>query len=215
MRRARSLLITACIALAGCSEHTPAQHLDLDAIRIAGDAKLRTDTVGGGRFTDTASFVLIDAENTAGEGAYVTLGGALVETGGREVGALRPQSLWIPPGEARTFALVDMDRKPRSAATSARIDVRGALRTSPPRARIDELTRFDDHGKVVVQAWLVNDSDRIATVMAVGAFHDARDRPMTRPFTMYELPPRGRKVVQFVGPEGSVRGTIFVGDATF
>lgn len=205
------------LALVACSK--PARHLDLDAVRITGDARLRTDTVGDGKFASTASFVLVDAENTAGEGAYVTLGGALIGTSGSPagvIGELKPQSLWVPAHETRTFALVDKDRVPRPGATSAQIKVFGAvIPTDPPRAAISELHSFDDRGKIVVQAYLTNAADRRGQIMAIASFHDAHGQPMTRPFQMIELAGGARQVVQFVGPEGSRTGTIYVGDVIY
>lgn len=181
---------------------------------------MRTDTVGDGKFTSTSAFVLVDAENRSKEGAYVSLGGDLTDATGAAVGHLKPQSIWIPSGETRTFALVDAARTPRPDATSARIVVRGALRDRHgPQAHIEDLHTFQnsgqDGGQVVVQAYLVNDADRRATIMVLGSFHDAENRPMTRPFTVLQLAARQRKVVQFVGPARSVRGTIFLGDITY
>lgn len=222
MRRACSLALAALAAVAlaglggGCRRAAPARNLDLDLVRISGDARMRTDRVGDGAFEDTATFVLVDAENRAAEGAYVTLGGALVDAAGAEAGALKPQSLWIPAGEARTFALVDSERKPRPAAASARIEVRGALvPLDPPRAHIEELHSFADGGRVIVQAYLVNDADRPGQIVVIGAFHDAGNRPVTRPFELVEVAARSRAVVRFIGPEGSTRGTIFVGDVVY
>jgi len=118
----------------------------------------------------------------------VTLGGDLIAATGEGLGHLKPQSLWIPGGEIRTFALVDTERKPRPASTSARILVRGALvPDEPPKARIADLHLFDDHGKAVVQANLVNDADRLGQIMVIASFHDASGQPMTRPFQMVEI----------------------------
>ena len=212
----RTLLIAAACLLASCGKSKPARQLDLDAIRLTGDAKLRTDTVGGGEFTEQATFVLVDAQNTAGEGAYVTLGGDLIAATGEALGHLKPQSLWIPGGESRTFALVDTERKPRPASTSARIVVRGALvPDEPPKARIADLHLFDDYGKAVVQANLVNDADRMGQIMVIASFHDASGTPMTRPFQMIEIDAKQTRPVQFVGPPGSKTGTIFVGDVIY
>jgi hypothetical protein len=167
--RTAALLVVATglgvgLGLAGCTHSKPARNLDLDAIRVSPDARLRTDTVGDGPFASNASFVLVDAENTA----------------------------------------------------AARIKVKGALiPDDPPRAHISDLHSFDDHGKVVVQAYLVNAADRPGQIMAIGSFHDAHGQPMTRPFQLLEVPARDRRVVQFVGPEGSTRGTIFVGDTVY
>jgi hypothetical protein len=203
-------------ALEVCERSSPQRNLDLDAIRISGDARMRTDVVGDGKFASTASFVLVDAENTAGDGANVTLGGAFTDASGAVVGELKPQSLWIPAHESRTFALVDTQRVPRPGATSARINVHGAVvPAEPPRARITELHSFDDRGKIVVQAYLVNTADRPGQIMVIGSFHDAHGQPMTRPFQMVAIAAADRRVVQFVGPQGSTRGTIFVGDAIY
>lgn len=205
----------ACLALLACAKREPPAHLDLDRIRIVGEARMRTDTVGEARFAEQASFVLVDAENAAEQGAYVTLGGAFTDAAGTSLGALKPQSLWIPPHEVRTFALVDAERKPRPGATSAQIEVRGALIAAPPRARIVDLHTFDDRGKIVAQASVANDSDRIGRVIVIASFHGKDGRPMTRPFSLVELGPKQTRHVQFVGPEGSVRGTIYVGDETY
>ena len=209
------IALVAVVALLSCSKREPAQHVNLDLIRIVGDARMRTDTVGEGQFAEQSSFVLVDAENTSETGAYVTLGGAFTDASGAAVGALKPQSLWVPPKEARTFALVDGERKPRPTATSAKIEVRGALIATPPRAKIVDLHTFDDSGKIVAQATLVNDSDRIGRVIVIASFHGKDDRPMTRPFSLIEIGANQKQNVQFVGPQGSVRGTIYVGDETY
>ncbi|MDQ3365427.1 MAG: hypothetical protein M3680_08370 [Myxococcota bacterium] len=213
-----ALLILAVVVLggaAGCSHRESAKHVELDLIRVLGDARMRTDTVGAGTFTDTATFVIVDAENAAKTGAYVTLGGSLTDGSGAVTGPLKPQSLWVPAGEVRTFALVDAARQPRPGATSAKIEVRGALIADPPQARIEDLHRFDDAGKIVVQASLVNDAPRAGQVLVIAAFHERDGRPMTRPFSLVHIGPKRRTTVQFVGPPGSVRGTIFVGEETY
>ena len=234
----RLALLIAVFGLVGC-DAGQVKNLDLEKITISADARLRTDTVGGGDHVSTSSFVLVDAKNTAEQGAYVSLGGELVDGGGAVIGTLRPQSLWVPAGESRTFALVDTERKPRPAATGTRIKVRGALISDPPpRARIADLHAFDDHGKIVVQANLVNDHPRIGHVMVIASFHDAQNRPLTRPFRLVRIGPSGtadtveecpdaetprekfparaaRCPQQFVGPPGSVRGTIYVGDVVY
>lgn len=208
--------IALAIGLAACGRSSPQRNVDLDAIRISGDARMRTDVVGDGKFASTASFVLVDAENTAAEGAYVTLGGEFTDPAGATIGRLKPQSLWVPAGESRTFALVDAARVPRPTATSARIKVHGAVASAaPPPAHITELHSFDDRGKIVVQAYVVNTSERPGQIMVIGSFHDAHGQPMTRPFQMVDVGGRDRRAVQFVGPQGSKRGAIFVGDMVY
>jgi len=222
VHRACWLVLAAAVALgagglgAACRRSEPARSLELGLIRVSSDARMRTDTVGDGAFQDTATFVLVDAENRAAEGAHVTLGGALVDAAGADAGTLKPQSLWIPAGGSRTFALVDAERRSRPSAKSARIEVRGALvPPDPPRAHIEELHSFVDQDRVIVQAYLVNDAERIGQVVVIGAFHDDANRPMTRPFEIIEVAARSREVVRFIGPPRSKRGTIFVGDVVY
>jgi len=204
------------VALLACDHGGPSHNLDLDAIRVSAGARMRTDAVGDGAFASTATFVLVDAENTAPQGAYVTLGGELKDSAGATVGELKRQSLWVPGRESRTFALVDSQRAARPTAAAARITVTGAMIPSePPRAQITDLHSFDDRGKTVVQAYVVNAADRPGQAMVIAAFHDANGEPMTRPFQMIDLPAHDRRVVQFVGPIGSTHGSIFVGDLIY
>ena len=218
---------------AGCTS-VPTRELDRDRIVIEG-AQMRTDSVGSGKFLDTATFVLVDARNTASEGAYVTLAGELVDAGGAVVGELAMQSLWIPAGETRMFALVDTERKPRSTAKTARAKVRGASVKPAPLAHIEDFHSFDDNGRLVLQAYLVNDANRDSQVMVVGAFYDANERPMTRPFSVVRikakqdpttpgncpdgdadlLPMASKCPIQLIGPRGATRGTMFVGDTQY
>lgn len=211
----RILAVLVVLLVLACSKRERAEHVNLDLIRIVGEARMRTDTVGEGSHASQSSFVLVDAENGSETGAYITLAGAFTDAGGVEVGPLKPQSLWIPPKEVRTFALVDEQRVPRPTATSAKIEVRGALIASPPRARVIDVHSFDDHGKTVVQATVVNEADRLGRIIVIASFHDKANRPMTRPFSLVELGAKRRHNVQFVGPQGSVRGMIYLGDETY
>ncbi|MEO8705483.1 MAG: hypothetical protein ABI867_35960 [Kofleriaceae bacterium] len=218
--------------LAAC-ERTPKRELDFDLIKPEA-AQLRTDTVGAGQFIDTATFVLVDARNTATEGAYVTLAGELKDDAGKVVGELAPQSLWIPASEVRTFALVDSERKARPTAQTARAIVRGAVVLPPPLVHVEEVHSFDDHGQLVLKAWLVNEADRAGQAMVVATFYDG-DRLLRRPFTVLQIaakqdpakpgtcpdlgedkvPLASKCGVQFIGPPGATRGVIFVGDVTY
>lgn len=222
------------LVLAACGETTPKRELDLDLIHVSNNARMTSDSVGEGKFVEQATFVLVDAENTAGEGAYVTLGGELVGTGGAVVGKLIAQSIWVPAHESRTFALVDTERKERPDAKTARIKVRGALVSAAPTAHIEELHSFDSHDQLIVQAYLVNEANRTGTVVVVASFHDATDHPITRPFQVVKigakddgtpgacpdaasswLPVVSRCTIQFIGPPGAKRGTMFVSDISY
>ena len=208
----RALLIL--VALGACSAPKTPQ-LDLDQIRVTSDARLRTDTVGSGTFTDLATFVLVDTQNTAAQGAYVTLAGELDDKTGARVGWLRAQSLWIPAGETRTFALIDQERKARPTAAAAKIVVRGASIKPAPPIHVDSLREIPDNGRIVAQGIVANDADRPGRAIIIASFHDAQHQPMTRPYTVLVVPPHAHQPVQFVGPPGSVHGTIFVGELTY
>ena len=172
----RFLLVFAVVA---CGKGAGPRKLDPDLIKVSLDARMRTDTVGDAEFTDTATFVLVDAENTSGDGAYVTLGGELTDAAGKKVSDLTLVSLWIPSHAERTYALVDTERKARPSAIAARIHMRGAqVPTSPPTAHVEDIHAFDDHGRIVVNGTLVNEADREGIVMVVGSFHDADHRPI-------------------------------------
>jgi hypothetical protein len=211
----RALILVVGLLAMSCAKKEPRQ-LDRDLIRVTSDARLRTDTVGEGKFTETATFVLVEAENTSKEGAYVTLAGELADDTGTRVGELRAQSLWIPAGELRTFALVDMQRKARPDAKAAKIYVRGAqIPASPPTARVDDVRQVEDGDKVVVQGVVKNPADRGGNIMVIATFYGADGKPMTRPFSLLWVDKHGELPVQFAGPVGSKRGTIFAGDAAY
>lgn len=207
-------VVVLLVALVACGKHE-ARQLDRDLIHVTSDARLRTDSVGGGKFTDLATFVLVEAENTAKDGAYVTLGGELTDDTGKRVSELRAQSLWIPAGELRTFALVDKQRKPRPDAKAAKIYVRGAQLGKPPPAHVEGIKQVDDVDKTIVQGVLKNDAKRGGNIVVIATFYDANAKPMTRPFSMLWVEASGELPVQFVGPPGSKRGTIFIGDVAY
>jgi hypothetical protein len=208
-----SLLVLA--AAAACQGSPSPRQLDPATIAIAQGARLRTDTIGDGQFAEVATFVLVDARNTGSAGAYVTLGGELSDGAGAQLGVLKPQSLWIPAGDTRAFALVDDQRKPRPTASAARYVVRGVQAGDPPLAHVDGVRAVPDQDRVVAQGTLVNDAARDGKAVVTAAFHDARGQLMTRPFSVVDMTAHASQGVQFVGPPGSTQGTIFVGDVIY
>ena len=208
-------ILILAVALLACAKQKDTRQLDKDKIVVTSDAKLRTDTVGDGKFTDLSTFVLVEAENTAEQGAYVTLGGELTTEAGVRVSELRAQSLWIPAHELRTFALVDKQRKPRPDAKAAKIYVRGAQLGAPPPAHVDGFKQLDDTDKVIVQATVKNEAKRGGNIMVVATFYDEHGKPMTRPFSLLFIDKQAELPVQFAGPAGSKRGTIFIGDVAY
>jgi hypothetical protein len=214
--RAVPVLFAFAIACSGCGDPIREKHLDPGVVRVTTDAKMRTDTVGDGQFAEVSTFVLVDAENTATEGAYVTLAGTLADGSGAVVGTLKPQSLWIPAGASRTYALIDDQRKPRASAVGARIEVRGALVPAyGPVAQLTDQKQVDDGDKVLISAKLTNPTDRPARIVVIAAFKDRDQRPMTRPFDAVALAPKQSTYVQYVGPRGSKQAQIFLGDESY
>jgi hypothetical protein len=216
----RALSFVAWVAIAaaatgGCAKRKAAHEVSHDLIRVTSDARLRTDTIGEGKWLEVATFVLVEAENTSKEGAYVTLTGELANEAGTTISELKPQSLWIPAGEIRTFALVDRERKSRPEAKGARIRVRGAQVSRPPPAHIDQFKQVTDGDKVLVQGTVTNEAARGGSIMVIASFYGSDGRPMTRPFSLVWLEPNAGQPVQFVGPPGSTRGTIFIGETAY
>ena len=208
-------VVVLLVALFACAKKEHARELDRDLIRVTSDAKLRTDTIGDAKLTDLSTFVLVEAENTSEQGAYVTLGGELTDESGKQLGELRAQSLWIPAHELRTFALVDKQLEPRPDAKAAKIYVRSAQLGPPPPAHIDGFRQLDDADKVIVQGTLVNEAKRGGNIMVVATFYDSNAKPMTRPFSVLWVEASGKLPIQFAGPVGSKRGTIFIGDTAY
>src|SRR5688500_18701814 len=133
MRGPRTSLALLSIALAvpatACREAAVERPVDPRAIAIAADTlALRAGPVGEGRRRRDASYVLVEAKNTSDEDLLVTLGGALT---GPELGAGVPlvrESIRIPAGGARLFALVDHEQAVRAGASGARVELAGAVR---------------------------------------------------------------------------------------
>ncbi len=185
-------------------------------VRISPLQTIRTDLVGHSEWERRATFVMVDADNLSTGELHVTLAGTLVDAGGRKVGALRPESLRIPPGGKRTFVLVDDQDSERPDAATAKIEVRGA---SPPRwepsVRIEDGHIFNDHGKVMVAADVTNEADRPGKVLVFAGFHDADGKPLQRQHVVLPLGPEVTQTVRFVGPEGAKTGYLFLGDSSY
>lgn len=211
----RALFVSILVAVCACNAPSKPRELDRDLIRVTEDAHLRTDTIGEGKWAELTTFVLVEAENSSTEGAYVTLAGDLVDAAGATVGTLKPQSLWVPGGDVRTYALIDQERKPRPTAKGARIFVRGARIGTAPPARIDGVRAIPDGDKIVLQGTLVNEAARAGNLLVLATFYAPDGRPTTRPFALLWVEPKGQLPVQFVGPAGSTRGTIVIGDAVY
>jgi hypothetical protein len=212
----RSLLILALLGAAGCkaTERTP--QVDPGLVRVSTDVVVKSGSVGDGRWQTSATYALVDADNTAGTDLLVTLGGDLTDAGGATVGTLRPESIYMPKGSKRTFALVDDRDAPRPAATTAAIHVIGAVEPKwRPTVTIRDAHLFDDLGKPVIAASVTNDADRPGQVIVFAAFHDADGRPAARQYDVLEIGSKITQTVRFVGPQGARTAYLFLGDASY
>jgi hypothetical protein len=209
-------------APAGCRRERGADARNLDPrlaalVRIdTARMNLRQDQIGHGKWATTASFVLVDAENTHREDLMITLAGSLVDGNGQVVGGLRPASLRIPAGGVRTFALVDDQQQVRPSATSARVEVVGAhVPTYAPPVVVTDGHVHRDGDRVVVTGQVRNTAEQGVRVLVLGGFHDASGMPLTRPFVEMYLAGGASHPVELVGPPGSVSGYAFIGDLAY
>jgi len=211
----RSLLIIAALTLAACpKQYDEPLAVDPSTIAISAKQTVRTDPVGDDG--KTATFVLVDADNHSNNELMVVLGGDLLDAHGAVVAHLRPDALRVPPGGRRTFALVDENVGARPGATRANLVVQRAyLPSGPAPVRITEGHVYDNQGRAVVAGYVVNDSTHPGKAMVIAGFYDADGKPMTRPWTIYEIGAGQKRAAQFVGPPGSKSAYIFVGESVF
>lgn len=206
------LLACLLVLLCACERPRPLEKVEPSQLAIGTKVTVRTDTVGMEPHEQTSTFALVDADNLGDRAARVTLGGVLVDADGQEVGRLRAETLWVPPRGRRTFALVDDKDAVRASATTARIDVRGAV-----RPRFDEPIKVEqghvwkDGDRVIATAMVVNTADRPCQAMVLAGFHDKDGVPLTRPFSLFPIGAKIERPARFVGPPGSTTGYIFIG----
>jgi hypothetical protein len=209
-----SLIALAAVGAAGCPKQVDPRAVDPGLIAISPKLTVRTDKVGDAGAL--ATFVLVDAENHADRELTVVLAGDLIDGSGAVVGHLRKDSLRVPPGGRRTFALVDNGVAARPAAVSARLRVDGAsVPVGPSPIRIVDGHVYADQGRAVASGFVVNDAKYPGKAVVIAGFYDADGTPMTRPFDVYDIGPGARLPAQFVGPPGSKSAYIFVGEVTY
>jgi len=202
------------LVLGACRSADPPVTADPKLIAISPIVTVRTDSIDGS--TTSATFALVDADNRGATELMVTLHGDLVDGAGAVVGPLRRESLRIPAGGRRTFALVDDALKGHPEATGAKVSVDGAyVPTTAARMRIADGNAYADNGRAVAAGNLVNDSDAPGKAVVIASFHDADGKPMTRPFDVVDIGAHVTRSVRFVGPPGSRSAQIFVGDVTY
>jgi len=202
-------------AVAACRmAEDKSQHLDPATIVLSEAQNVRTDAVGN--VASPATFVLFDVDNRNDTEALVTVGGEWRDAAGASPGRLRKETLRIPPRGRRTFALLDDELKARP--TAARADVRIFNATVPLNGspmRVVDGHVYEDQGRAVVAAYIVNDAPRGGRAIVFAGFHDAAGKPMMRPFELFEIGGSTKRPARFVGPPGSKTAYIFLGDIVY
>lgn len=207
-----------CALGAGCEKDTwKPNEADRSQIVVSGKKMtLQTGSVGEGKFKKKATYVLVDAENPSAKDLSVTLGGQFLDKDNQVVGHMVRQSLRIPARGVRTFALVDDKRGANLGATGATIEVTSAVELDyEEQITITDLHEYKDGDRIVVKGYVKNTVERIGKAVVFASFYDAEGRPMKRPSTVFRLERLAKRGVQFVGPSGSVRATLSVGDIVY
>lgn len=204
-------------AAAACAE-APAARMDVqrEQIGIVTDGvALKTGPVGEPRWKTQATYALVEARNHSDKDVDVTLGGALVN-GADGKWPVRRESLRIPAGGSRLFALVNDKQAARPQATGARVEVAGAAAVSyAPPFTVTEGKVVMDQGRAVAAAYVTNTAKRVGSVILIGAFFDEAGLPVGRTSTLFRMDGGGKRGVQLVGPTGSRSAYLFVGEYVY
>jgi len=215
------LVLCALLAVAsvGCKKNKEwgGSRLDPSVVEVATDRlHLRHVNVGMEvKHMTVATVVMVDVRNKHTGVVNVTLTGKLFDKDNKQIGSLTKQSLRIPKGKWRLFALVDSESKQRKQAVAANVKVLGvnAITTDQEVVVKNSKTHKDKHfERVILQADVTNSGKAFARTLVMCAFYDKSGTPITRPFSELRLKMGETKPVQFIGPEGSVRGEVFIGE---
>ncbi|HKE15873.1 MAG TPA: hypothetical protein VKB80_13445 [Kofleriaceae bacterium] len=183
---------------------------------LADKLAVKTGPVGEGKFRSDATYALIEARNDGGEDLDVTLAGELIDRSGTTTWPVRRESLRVPAGGSRLFALIDDHQAARPQATGARIEVVGAAAARHrPSFVLSDGKVVMDQDRAVAAAYLVNTAKNDGSVVLIGAFFDRDGAPLERTSTLFRLSGGGKRGVQLVGPPGSRSAYLFVGDFAY
>jgi hypothetical protein len=213
-----ALVAAVAAALGGACTRRTEDIIPSAQIRVTLNANMRTDAVEN--VAGKATFVLVDAENLSPRDGFIALRGTLLDAAGAKVGRLRPEELYVPAGEKRTFALLDADELARPTAVGASVEIGSALfaRRKLSVEVSDEITHPDTGpagARVVIGANVTNKASKTAKVIVLAAFRDAAGKPLTRPFDVMSIGAGITRPVRFVGPPGSTEADVYLGQITF
>jgi hypothetical protein len=219
-RLTRLTIVLAALATAAtaCSEGGFTRpEADHSQIRLLTDKlAVRTGPVGEAQWRSQATYALVEARNDGDEDLDVTLGGELIDRSGQTAWPVRRESLRVPAGGGRLFALIDDRQAARPQATGARIEVVGAAGARhAPSFVLTSGKVVMDQDRAVAAGYLVNTAKNDGSVVLIGAFFDQGGAPLERTSTLFRLSGGGKRGVQLVGPPGSRSAYLFVGDFAY
>jgi hypothetical protein len=207
-------LAIAVLVLAGCTPRVdPGPEPAPPTVKVlAASAVVKSGAIGV-KLPQSASYVLVQAENGSPEPRLVVLQGNLVDAAGQEVASLSMDQLHVPPGESRVFALVAS--KVVDAGSIPKIAVRTApVAESPPEVRVKTLeTRQEEQG-LVASLVVENTFDKAVLATVIVAFFDDQGTILARPFSVDNFAPQATRPLYFKGPKGATRAQAFIGDSS-
>lgn len=206
-----------CVAAPACKKPKSwgGKQLDSSVVEVATDRlHLRHVKVGMEiQFTKVATVVMVDVRNKHTKDVSITMTGKLHDKGSAVVGTLRRESLRVPAGQWRLFALVDSENQERKNAAGASVSVAGVHELEfPQEIVIRNPRRYKDGERIIVQAEVHNAGKAFGRSLVMASFYDKEGTPLARAFSEVRLGIGETTPVQFVGPDGSVRGEIFPGE---
>jgi hypothetical protein len=215
MRFSAAAILVALIACRG--NDWSGSEVSYDMIHVEADKlAVKTGPVGHDQWKSTATYVLVEAKNTDSRDLVVTLSADLIDAGKKVVGKTRRESIRIPAGGSRLFALVDDKQVERKEATGARVDVRGAeVVEYPAPFVVTDGHVYPDQDRAVVAGYVVNNAAREGKAMVLAAFFDEKGRPMKRTSTLFAIAGKGKRGMQMVGPDGSRGAYLFIGEVQY
>lgn len=212
------LLAAASAWSAGCDkQNRPKPAINPARIELGRDKlAIRTGPVGVGKWKSEATYALVEARNRTDRDVMVTVAGDLRDETGKPTWPLRRESMRVPAGGSRLFALVDEEQKVRPAAKGARVDVVGAVAVEyPPPFTITDGKVMMDQDRAVAAGYVVNTAERDGAAVVIGAFFDQAGAPLQRTSTVFPLSPGGRRGLRLVGPPGSRSAYLFIGEVSY
>lgn len=216
MRPRRTALVPLLFAAAACGEPGWTKpEVDRTQIQLVAEKlAVKSGPVGEPKWRSQATYALVEARNQTAEDVMVTLGGTLVDGAGTSW-PLRRESLRVPAGGTRLFALVDAGQAERADA-QARVEVVGAVTVGyPPPIVVTDGSVVLDQDRAVAAGYVVNTAERDGSAVVIGAFFDEAGKPLKRTSTVFDLAGKGKRGVQLVGPPGSRSAYLFVGEINY